>query len=138
VSSWLAWVHINARDGYYVPSLADRFKECDIDFFFEMFDDELSGRKASEDVFQLMSRDPNTELLPIGLIGAGYSSISKPSSILSGAYDLPQISPGASSASLDDKGNHPRFARTITSNRGEAKAIVQYYQELQVSHIAVL
>jgi hypothetical protein len=108
VSTWIAWNHIRVRDGYYIPSIGDRLKDCDIEFSLGLYDTEGSGQKASREIVSMMGLDLASSQhhtysqLPTALIGVYFSSVSMPSSVLSGAYDVPQVSPSSTSAALDD------------------------------------
>jgi hypothetical protein len=57
---------------------------------------------------------------------------------LSGIYQIPQLSPHSSAATLDDKTRFPLFARTTPSNSADSKAAVDYFHHLRISHIAVI
>ena len=72
---------------------------------------------------------------PFAILGAVYSSVTIPLSILGGAYELPQISGSATSAALDTA---PMFARTIPTNAGDARALMMYYRSIGVTHVACL
>lgn len=64
---------------------------------------------------------------PFAILGAAISTVSETVATLAVAYDLPQISPGSTAASLD---NMPLFARTIPTNAGDAHAIMAYLRHL--------
>ena len=66
----------------------------------------------------------------VGLVGSTYSSISKASSILSAAFNVPQCDGSSTSPELSNKNIYPLFFRTCPSDELQGKAIFDYiYQQ---------
>jgi Receptor family ligand binding region/7 transmembrane sweet-taste receptor of 3 GCPR len=72
---------------------------------------------------------------PFAIYGAHWSSESRLTSILSGAWEIPQISGVSTSADLDD---NLFFARTVATNDGDAHAAILYYHNIGVTYLACL
>lgn len=75
---------------------------------------------------------------PDVIIGTSSSSTSKPTSLISGVFDIPQISYWATSKSLDDTVNYPRFMRTIPTDDAVAFSICSFWSSLGFTYAAVL
>ena len=72
------------------------------------------------------------------IVGTSSSSTSKPTSLISGVFDIPQISYWATSKSLDDTVNYPRFMRTIPTDDAVAFSICNFWYSLGYTYAAVL
>ena len=135
----LAAQHLNSGDGTIVSALEGLNDRCNIRFTAEFLDTELSQVTAVDSVIHLVSRDPATELLPCAFVGAARSAVSIPTSIITGLYNFPQISPKSTSKQLDDTTQHPLFGRMIPSDDGTAIPAILYLRyRLNVKHLAVV
>lgn len=133
----LAAQHLNTGDGTIVPQLAGLHERCPIRFTAEFADTEFRGGVALNHVVKQTSR--TTERLPCAFIGAGRSSVSIPTSIVTGVLGYPQVSATATSADLDDASQYPLFGRTVPSDAGTTIPIVIYIRKvLNVRHLAVI
>lgn len=72
------------------------------------------------------------------VVGTSSSATSQSTSLISGVYDIPQISYWATSKALDDPVNHPRFMRTIPTDDAIAFAICTFWRSLGYEFAAVL
>ena len=139
-ASYLALKHFNDRDPKVIPKLNDHLIDCDVQLTVEMRDTQFSPIEAArqlQDVYLHMNHSKE-DPLPFALLGAARSAVSQTVAILSGSYELPQISATSTSISLDNKEAYPYFARTIPSNAGDAKALILYFESLKVTHFAVI
>ena len=138
-AAYLAIKHFNERNSSIVPDLAERLGSCNFHFTMDITDTQSDLLRASRQFFESASRNhslatPN----PTGVVGAYWSSESKPLAILSGAFQTPEISPSSTSTDLDQKSDAPLFARTVPTNTGDANATVAYFQTLGVTHFAII
>lgn len=138
-AAYLAMKHFNERNSAIVPGLTERLRSCNFHFTMEITDTQSDILRASRQFFESASRNhslatPN----PTGVVGAYWSSESKPLAILSGAFQTPEISPSSTSTDLDQKSDAPLFARTVPTNTGDANATVAYFQTLGVTHFAII
>ena len=115
----LAMEHLNTGNGSIVSELADIHKRCPLQFTSKAFDTEASQRVGVDHTISITDRSKtDQQLLPCGILGAAYSSISVPTSIISGLRGFPQISPISTSSSLDDKSQYKLFGRTVPNDDG--------------------
>ncbi|CAJ1944267.1 unnamed protein product [Cylindrotheca closterium] len=134
----LAIEHLNTGNGTMVKEVEGLDQRCAIKFTAEIFDTAYSQTSAVDTVINLISREPGTERLPSAFLGARWSSVSIPSSTVTGLKGYPQISPISTSASLDDKGQFPLFGRTIPSDASTAVPAILYLRnQLGVKHLAI-
>lgn len=89
-------------------------------------------------IISLTDRSRTDQLLPCSILGAAYSSISIPTSIISGLRGFPQVSPISTSSTLDDKGQYKLFARTVPNDDGTAIPLLAKLNEWDVEYLAVL
>jgi len=138
VGGFLAYQHFNDRSNAVIPDLSERLDGCNFYFTMNMVDTQSSMRLAVG-TYQDFSRRVGWRKPPaMALAGTGRSSTSIPVSVLSGIFETPMVSCCASSKDLDNKFNHPYFARTISTVEGDARAAVLFYQSLGVTHFGVL
>lgn len=83
---------------------------------------------------ELVNKDRRLDA-PFAILGSAFSSATQTIGILSSALQLPMVSPSATSAALDET---PLFARTITTNQGDARAMMIYLQSIQVHQVGIL
>jgi len=134
----LAMQHLNTGDGSIVPELSDIHKRCPLRFTSKAFDTEASQRVGVDHIISITDRSKTDQLLPCGILGAAYSSISVPTSIISGLRGFPQISPISTSSALDDKSQYKLFGRTVPNDDGTAIPLLAKLQEWNVNYLAVL
>jgi serine/threonine protein kinase len=136
----LAIHHLNVGDGSIVPQVSGLNNRCKVRFTTEFADTEYQGGVALKHVVAQTSRLPGTsERIPCAFMGAYRSSVSIPTSIVTGVLGYPQVSSGSTSADLDDVSQYPLFARTLPSDAGTTVPIILYIRNvLQVSHLAVI
>ena len=139
LASLLAVQHFNDRSGVVVPDLPERLRDCDLYLTVDL----INGiGRPNIGVSKLLERLPSNPTLanprPIGIVGAGNSVTSKALAIVGGVNNLVQCSPSATSPDLDDRSTHPYFTRPIPTNLGSARAAVEYYKFLGVTHVASL
>ena len=58
--------------------------------------------------------------------------------VVNTAQQVPQISYSSTSSTLNNRDMYPLFGRTIPSTDGDARALIEYYQNLGVTHLGVL
>jgi ABC-type branched-subunit amino acid transport system substrate-binding protein len=139
LASLLAVQHFNDRSGVVVADLPEQLRDCDLYLTVE-----LVNRIGTPEmgVSKLLERLPSNPTLanprPIGIVGAGNSVTSKALAIIGGVNNLVQCSPSATSPGLDDRSTHPYFTRPTPTNLGSARAAVEYYKFLGVTHVASL
>jgi gamma-aminobutyric acid type B receptor len=138
---FLAFKHFNERSNLIIPDLSKRLEGCDIQMSLEYRDTQYQRAVSARQLQEALSAWPQNSLerpIPSALVGAGRSDVSETISALSGIYQIPQISPHSSAASLDDKTRFPLFARTTPSNSADSAAAVEYFKHLEVSHVGVI
>ncbi|CAB9519885.1 Gamma-aminobutyric acid (GABA) B receptor [Seminavis robusta] len=137
IATFLAFKHVQQRNGTVISSLPDRLAGCDFDWTFQTRDTQFSGRKGVEGLLASTTTDSSTNdgQFPFCIVGAIYSSVSYPIAMLGQGYELPQISGSATSSQLE---HAPLFSRTIPTNDAEAEAVMLYYQSIGVTHVACL
>ena len=131
--AYLAFRHFQERNPIIVKELATL--DCDLQFTYETFDDELSPIVASRHLQQVVTR---SDKIPVALVGAARSSVSVALGTLSGVYQIPQVSVTSTATVLDDKNLFPYFGRMIPTNAGDATAMAIYFQSIGVSHFGCL
>ena len=138
-ASYLALKHFNDRNPKVLPKLKDHLIGCNIQLTMEMRDTQFSPIEAARQLQDIYLHPSHSiELpLPFALLGAARSAVSQTVAILSGSYELPQISATSTSVSFDNKEAYPFFARTVPSNAGDAKALILYFDRLKVTHFGV-
>lgn len=135
----LAVTHFNARSGQVMPELPQRLQDCDLYLTMEMLETVGKPTLAVRKLFNKLSVPPSLQNpKPMAIVGTGNSASSEAVAILSGVSNIAQCSPAATSPLLDARSDHPYFTRTIPTNLGNARAAVQYYRHLGVTHVASL
>jgi hypothetical protein len=136
---YLAKKHFNERNPRVLSHLPERLKDCNIQLSMEMRDSRFSPIYAAQHLLDILQQTHSAQTpAPIALVGAARSAVSQTLSILAGVYELPQISASSTSAALDNKVSSPFFARTVPTNRGDAKATILYLKSLNVTHFGIL
>ena len=136
----LAVQHFNSGNGTVVPELEGIDKRCNIRFTYEIFDSEYSLKKSVRDVIDILYDDitnPNKKL-PYAFLGEFRSSVTVATATITGLEDYPQFSPTSTSMFLDNKNQFSHFGRLVPSDYGVAVAIIRYFMERNIDHIAVL
>ena len=146
----LAIDHFNHRDTSVVPELAS-LTECPIRFTSELHDDHHNPSHAVKILTRIFAeRDPESRdssngtaspqlPMPCAVHGAGWSSVSKPSAVVTGSYGLPQMSYLSTSPELSQRWNYPTFSRAVPTDAAAASAAVRFLGEhCQARHVAVL
>jgi 7 transmembrane sweet-taste receptor of 3 GCPR/Receptor family ligand binding region len=78
-------------------------------------------------------------LLPCAFLGAERSSVSLPTSLLTGHRGYVQVSSTSSATSLDDKLQYPLFGRTTPSDKHDARRIFRYFRDvIGIRYLAML
>eukprot|EP00980_Cylindrotheca_fusiformis_P006882 scaffold1442_cov128-Cylindrotheca_fusiformis.AAC.3 len=136
----LAAHHLNVGDGTIVPEVKGLNESCNVRFTVEFADTQVETEYALNQVVELIGRDPGgPERLPSAFIGASFSRISVPTSIVTGLFGYPQVSGSSASADLDDKSQHPLFGRTMPSDADIVVPFILYLRDiLHVSKLAVI
>ena len=148
VAVFLAWKHVQERNGTVIPSLPERLQGCNFDWTMESRDTQFSAAKGVRALIDATTEPvvgSNTTVkednhhqdwqFPFAIVGAIYSSVSLPIAMLGQGYAMPLISGTATSAALDYA---PYFARTTPRNDAEAIALAHYYTSIGVTHVACL
>lgn len=159
VAVFLAWKHVQQRRGAVVPSLPRMLEGCDLDWSMESRDTQFSPSRGVRALINATtdptitnntnttSGSPNAITanstdtasnskewqFPFAVVGAVYSSVSLPITMLGQGHGLPQISASATSTLLEYA---PYFARTIPRNDADALALLLHYQSIGVTHMA--
>lgn len=138
----LAMEHLNTGNGTIIQQLDGIHERCPLRFVTKAFDAESEERIAVNHVITLTDRDSygqgSSRLLPCAILGAAYSSISIPTSIISSIRGFPQISPISTSTTLDDKSQHKLFGRTNPNDEGRAISLVEKLKSWNVNYIAIV
>ena len=124
----LAIHHFNNGDGRIAPELKGINERCPIRLTMETVDSTSSGIKAVQELTSLVTRSPTDAQMPqpCAIMGSSWSGTTKKMATVSGVYDLLQVTPSASSVSLDNKGEYPLFTRTHPSDASMAELSVDY------------
>lgn len=135
----LALRHFNDRANVVVPNLSESLEGCNIYMTMDLLD---SHEGPFDSIAEFHSYFRHEQTLqaphPTGVVGAFLSVVSRPLSILTGAYEMPQISPSSTAAALDDSDISPTFGRTIPTNQGDATATAIYLESLGVTHFGII
>ena len=154
----LAAHHLNMGDDSLIPQLLGLNQTCPIRFTIQLSDTQANNGIAlghvadatTSRVQPSQSSDGSTSSgarqgrirprrQPCAFVGTTYSRVSLAATMLTGRRGVPQVSPSATSAELDDKEQHALFARTIPSDQDTAVAIVQFFRHvLQVQYLAII
>ncbi len=128
----LAIHHLNTGDGSIVPQVAGLHEKCPIRFTMMTADTAYTPGVALKHVVEQTGK-------ACAFIGAYRSAVSMPMAIVTGLLGYPQVSPGSTSADLDDRSQYPLFGRTLPSDAGNAVPLVLYLRNaLQIKNLAVI
>lgn len=83
-------------------------------------------------------RTDNNGVPPHGLVGCRCSAASISSARVAGLEGVPQVSPASTAKDLSDKSEYPFFARTVSSNLFETKAIVAMLRGFNWDRVSIL
>ena len=135
----LALVHFNERNTSVLPELTEILSTCNVFFTMDLLDTQQSPVVASDQYYKVATRN-NTLASPQpgGVIGSIFTQETQPLAVLTGAYQIPQISPASSSSTLEFNDDAPLFARTVPSNAAHAAATVALLQYWNISHVVCL
>jgi hypothetical protein len=153
VGAFLAVIDFNERSSVFSDSLYDLTRDCNLFLTMNFRDSALSpivAGKQWQDAF-LFSNEQN-QIRPMAVVGPLRSTNADIVSILggvvttkgveenlsSGSGGIPNISPSATSALLENTEQFPFFGRTIPTNAGDAMALCLYLQSINVRRFAVL
>ena len=132
----LAAEHINSGNGIVVHELAGLNETCNIRFVPEFLDTAGSAPVIVKELTDVLNRQT---FRPCAFIGAFLSSISLPTSILTGVAGFPQITATSTSPDLDDKSRFPLFGRAIPTASKYGLPLLQFlYNEWNVRHLGIL
>jgi hypothetical protein len=138
----LAMHHFNNGNGIVVKEVEGIQERCPIRFTAEFHDSQYTPNIVVQSITTILaSRDPTNpqEILPCAVVGARTSSSTGPAAIISGVYDLPQMSYTATSPELNDQFKYPLFQRIVPADDAAAKAAVRFLTDIsQSTHVAVL
>lgn len=124
--------HYNNRTGTYVQNYGD-LSGCTLKMDIQIFDaPSRSPNLAVRTLLNLLD-----SFNPHAVIGASSSGNSRPTSLITGVLDIPQISYWATSKSLDNTANYPRFMRTIPTDDAVAFSICTYWRSLGYEYAGV-
>jgi hypothetical protein len=134
----LALAHLNTGDGSLIPQIEGLSNKCRIRFSLEVLN--MAVNEPLHQVAEVTSRSLlNEERPPCAFLGAGSSTTSIPSSILTGFSGFPQLSPTAKSSQLSNRDQHPLFGRTIPSDDDNAVAYLRFFTDvLQIEHLCIV
>ena len=139
LSVGLASEHLNTGNGSIVTELDGLDERCNVKFTFEFIDTKFSDSVAVENLLKVFDREQGKDIIPCAFIGTASSSVTLPTSILSGIKNYPQLTPLATSTKLDDKSQYKLLGRVIPSDEGTATTAILYYvNRLNVHHLAVV
>jgi hypothetical protein len=156
VAAFLAVVDFNQRSSPFSDSLFELTQSCNLfltmDFRDSAFSPIVAGKEWQDTFFFSNEQNP---ILPMAVVGPVRSEVSNIVSTLggvvttrdvvegeetqtSGSGGIPNISPTARSARLDNTDQYPFFGRLIPTNAGEAMALCLYLDSINVRQLAVL
>jgi hypothetical protein len=142
----LAIQHLNQGDGTIVDAVNGLNETCNIEFVAEFIDTQSDAVTAAKRVNRRISREPIEEESnstyeddPCGFLGATAGGAeTEQISVVTNILGYPMVSGVSLDTSLDHESNYPKFARTIPSNEGPAKAYVRYVVEKLNSEFLVI
>ena len=134
----LAMEHLNTGNGSIVPEIDGLDQQCPVRFVTKSFDTECQQAIGVEHILSLTGVSKTQQLSPSAVLGAYFSSISMPTSVISGLRGIPQISPGSTSSALDNKDLYKLFGRTVPNDDGTAIPLIAKLDSWDVNHLAVI
>lgn len=131
----LALEHLNTRDSSVISELADL--PCgNLKFTAEFFDTSAREYLAVDAATSTLAR---TEQKPCAFTGAGYSSVTMASAVVTGVHGYPQMSPLSTAGQLEDREQFPLFARLVTKSGTEAAPLLDLFHNiLEVKFLTVV
>lgn len=133
--------HFNNGDGSVAQELEGINKTCNIRFTTELIDTGSSAMLAVDELTRLVTRDVRAieRPQPCAILGSFSPTVTRKMATVTGVYDMLQLSPMASSVTLDDSIEYPLFGRTRPSDSAAAELGVSYLAEvLNVRYFALL
>jgi len=139
----MAQYHFNDRLETVVPNLREILtdketgEECDLRMGIDFYDTGLAVGHA----MQLLSEELHKRGVPYeasAVMGAVRSAVSIPLAVVNSVRKVPQVSYASTSTTLDNRDTYPMFGRVIPSNEGDAKAVMDYYRGVGVTHLGIL
>lgn len=137
----LAMHHFNTGNSSIVDELKGLPETCPLKFTADLVDSESSGQVAMQSLTRYLTRNPGDPVVPqpCVVLGSSRSSTTKQLATVSGVYDLPHITPSASSVDLDNESEYPLFSRTHPSDASMALLSIDYLStQLNVDFVGVL
>ena len=123
----LAIYHWNHKETSPILHDDEFLRKCNVRLTTEFIDTLMDPVVSTSVVLErVKSREPPLA----GIIGAYRSAVTSPVALVSGAYDLPQISAMSTSTDLENREQYPYFSRVCPSTEGEAQAAVDYWKFL--------
>jgi ABC-type branched-subunit amino acid transport system substrate-binding protein len=135
--------HLNQGDGTIVDAVNGLNETCNMKFVTEFIDTQsdavTAAKMVSKRILQTQENDSTYEYDPCGFLGATASGAeTEQISVVTNTLGYPMVSGISLDTSLDHESNYPKFARTIPSNEGPAKAFVKYVVEKLDSEFLVI
>jgi len=123
----VAFDMVNDHDNEITKQL---FPDIDFKVCYPIFDDGGNPSWGINHVFKMVFSkmyDPANPAVVkpdvLGIVGPGYSSVSKPVSLLASVNEVPLMSYSATSGQLSDKSQYPNFARVVPSDDEESRVV---------------
>lgn len=131
----LAADHLNSGNGSIIPELEGLNETCNIRFVAEFIDTVGDAGTAVKTLRGILDRE---RFRPCAFIGAFMSTVSIPTSILTGVEGYPQISALSTSPDLDDKSRFPLFGRVVPTAENYGKPLLDFlYNQWGIEHLGV-
>jgi hypothetical protein len=156
VAAFLAVIDFNRRSSRFSDSLSELTQDCNFFLTMDFRDSAFSPVVAGREWLETFSfSNENNQIRPMAVVGPLRSEVSSIVATLggvvttknivegeettsSGSGGIPNISPTARSARLDNTAEYPFFGRTIPANAGQAMALCIYLDSINVRQLAVL
>jgi hypothetical protein len=156
VGAFLAVADFNQRSSPFSDSLSELTEDCNFFMTMDFRDSALRPIvSGSEWLESFLFSDEKNYIRPMAVVGplrsvcsdivATMGSVVETKSVAegeenhsSGSGGIPNISPGSTSARLDNTNEYPFFGRTIPTNAGEAIALCIYLDSINVRQLAIL
>ncbi|CAB9500603.1 Metabotropic glutamate receptor 4 [Seminavis robusta] len=163
VATEMAIHHFNNGLGTVVPEIQDIQERCPLKLSATFLDSQYTPPVIVKELTRLLTpsssssttsindqddtnnnnttihNNNDNNIPPCAVIGARTSSSTGPSSIVSGAYGLPQMSFTATSPELNDAFKYPLFGRVVPADDAAAKGAMRFLKQVvQTTHVNVL
>ncbi|CAB9526106.1 Gamma-aminobutyric acid (GABA) B receptor [Seminavis robusta] len=138
LAAFLAHQHIQHRSGLVLPNVQRRLRDqhCDFSWTYQHYDTRFSPFHAVKGINDAYHHHHDTHKeRPFAVMGAASSAVSSTLATIGAAMEIPQITSSSTASTLD---RAPLAARTITSNRGDAHAIMAYFHFINVKTVSLL